>query len=212
MRIKLLSAALLVSGIASAVPPVDGWYTSFMGGFSYFPENVNIISSGGLRNNSAYIQGYNVGGRIGYQSNPIRYEGEYTYLHGNTDYFSVNNVLQTDVTGYTSGNLFMANIYFDTPEILPSVKPYFGAGIGYANIQTILNSAGPNGVTIFKATDNEFAYQGQAGLTFNFADYYSANLGYRYVATDTANNFGRIYQAHLVDAGVIYHFDRGNYK
>jgi len=213
MRIKLLSAALLATGIASAATPVDGWYTSFFGGFTYFPENVDIIISGVLRNNSAYTGGYNVGGRIGYQSNPIRYEGEYTYLHGKTNYFNLNNVRQTGVTGYTSGNLFMANIYFDTPEILPSIAPFLGVGIGYASIQTSLNSTGPNGATIFKATDNEFAYQGTIGLTYNFADYYSANFGYRYVATDKANEFGeKVYQAHLVDVGVIYHFDQGNYK
>lgn len=212
MRIKLLSAALLATGMASAATPVDGWYTSFFGGFTYFPENVDIITFGVLRNNSGYKEGYNVGGRVGYQSNPLRYEGEYTYLHGNTNYFSLDTVLQTGVTGYTSGNLFMANIYFDTPEILPSVAPFLGVGIGYAAFQTSLNSTGPNGDTIFKATDQEFAYQGTVGLTFNFADYYSANLGYRYVATDKGNDFGKIYQAHLVDVGVIYHFDQGKYK
>jgi opacity protein-like surface antigen len=212
MRIKLLSAALLASGFATAATPVDGWYTSFFGGYNYFMDNVDIITSGVLRNNVAYKEGYNVGGRIGYQSNPIRYEGEYTYIHGNTDYFSVNGTLQTNVTGYTAGNLYMANVYYDFREILPSVAPFAGVGIGYANIQTTLDSEGPNGVTVFKAVDNEFAYQGTLGLTYNFAENYALNIAYRYTATDRASNFGKVYQAHFGDVGVIYHFDRGFYK
>lgn len=212
MRTTLLTAAILASSMASAATPVDGWYTSFFGGYTYFPENVNIYTPTGYRTNANYTEGYNAGGRIGYQSNPIRYEGEYTYVHGNTDYFNLGIFRQTGVSGYTSGNLFMANIYFDTPEILPSVAPYLGVGIGYAAIQTILNSTGPNGISLFKATDSEFAYQGAIGLNYNFAENYGAQLGYRYVATDKAANFGKFYQAHLVDVGVTYHFDKGNYK
>ncbi len=212
MRIKLLSAALLASGIVSAAPAVDGWYTSFFGGFTYFPENVDVTTAGVFRNGVEYKEGYNAGGRIGYQSYPLRYEGEYTYLHGNTNYFNLNYVRQNHVTGYTSSNLFMANVYYDTPQILSSVSPFFGVGIGYATLQTALNSYGPLGYTEFSATDREFAYQGTLGLTFNFADYYGANIGYRYVATGKADEFGGNYSAHLVDVGVIYHFDRGTYK
>ena len=69
MRITLLSAALLATGIASAATPVDGWYTSVFGGYTYLPDNVSI-------NYFWYtyvtvlllISGYNAGGRIGYKA------------------------------------------------------------------------------------------------------------------------------------------------
>jgi len=106
----------------------------------------------------------------------------------------------------------MANLYFDGPEFLPSVVPFLGVGIGYSQIETTLNSLGPDAVTGFKADGNEFAYQGTVGLTYNFAENYALNLGYRYAATTKSDNFGSNFQAHMVNAGVVYHFDRGNYK
>lgn len=212
MRITLLSAALLATGLASAATPVDGWYTSVFGGYTYLPDNVNTTTFGVLRNDSSYNGGYNAGGRIGFQSNPIRYEAEYTYLSGDTHFFKVNHIRQIGISGNTSANLIMANIYYDCPEMLPAIAPYLGIGIGYAYIQTSLNSTGPDGATYFNASDNEFAYQATVGLTYNFAENYSANLGYRYAATASAGNFGSMFQAHIANAGVVYHFDKGNYK
>lgn len=212
MRITLFSAALLASGLASAATPVDGWYTSVFGGYTYLPDNVSNYSFGVLRNYVSYGGGYNAGGRIGYQSNPLRYEAEYTYLTANTRYFRINNLVQTGVTGNAFANLLMANIYYDFPEMLPAIAPFLGIGIGYAYLQTSLNSTGPNGITLFKASDNSFAYQGTVGLTYNFAENYALNLAYRYVATRTNDNFGKDFQAHIANAGVIYRFDQGNYK
>lgn len=212
MKISLLTAALLASGIAQAATPVDGWYTSIFGGYTYFPENVDVVSNGLLFNNAEYTQGYNAGGRFGYQSNPIRYELEYTYMSATAKNYTVDTIAQENITGFTSANLVMANLYFDGPEILPSTVPYLGVGIGYAYLQTSLSSTGPTTATYFSAKDNEFAYQGTAGLTYNFAENYALNLAYRYVATNRADNFGSVFQAHIANAGFVYHFDRGNYK
>jgi opacity protein-like surface antigen len=212
MRIRLLTAALLASGFATAATPVDGMYTSVFGGYSYIPDNVNTNNFGVLYNGSGYKSGYNAGGRLGYQSNPLRYELEYTYLKANAKKFDVNYVQQTNVTGYTSGNLLMANVYYDFPDMLPSISPYLGAGIGYAYIQATLNGTGTNTTSYFRATDNSFAYQGTAGITYNFAENYAINMAYRYVATDKADGFGSSFAAHIASVGAIYHFDQGTYK
>lgn len=212
MRIALFSAAILASTIAAAATPVDGWYTSVFGGYTYLPDNIYTNYYGSFLNGSGYDSGYNAGGRIGYQSNPMRYELEYTYLHADTSHFDINLVAQTYVSGYAAGNLFMANVYYDFPEMLPAISPYLGAGIGYANLKATLNSEGPAGATYFSTSDNAFAYQGTAGITYNFAENYAVNLAYRYVATDKTDGFGRVFQAHIANAGVVYHFDRGNYK
>ena len=202
MRLTLLSAALLASGLASAATPVDGWYASVFGGYTYFPGNVNMTSVGVLYNNANYIDGYNAGGRWGYQSNPIRYEIEYTYLSGNTKNFDANTIAQTGVSGFTSANMIMANIYYDTPEIMPSIVPFLGVGIGYSYLQSSLQSTGPNASTYFDATDNQFSYQGTVGLTYNFAENYALNVAYRYVATTNARSLGDNYQAQIANAGL----------
>ncbi len=213
MRISLLSAALLATGIASAATPVDGWYTSVFGGYTFLPANIESYNHFFiLRDHSGYQGGYNAGGRIGYQSNPLRYEAEYTYLRANLKHFNINYIKQLGVTGYSSGNFLMANVYYDFPEMLPAISPYLGLGIGYAYLQASLSSLGPIAPTFYSVSDSAFAYQGTAGITYNFAENYAVNLAYRYAATDKPNGFGRIFQAHMANAGVVYRFDRGNYK
>ncbi len=212
MRFSLFSAALLASGMVAAAAPVDGMYTRVFGGYTYLPDNVSSSFEGLVRNHSSYNGGYNVGGAFGYQSNPLRYEVEYTYLSAGARRFYVNYIEQTGVSGSSSANLLMANIYYDFPELVSTLSPYVGIGLGYAYLQSKLDSTGPNGRTYFDVTANEFAYQATAGLTYNFAENYALHLNYRYVATDSARNFGKVFQANLASAGVIYRFDQGNYK
>ena len=212
MRIRLLSAALLATNLAAAATPINGWYSSVFGGYTYLPDNIYNLDNNVFRNNVGYSSGYNVGGRIGYQSNPIRYELEYTYLNANAEDFNLDYIPQTGVTGYSSTNLIMANIYYDFHDILPAISPFLGFGIGYAHLQTALNSIGPDDISNFKVSENAFAYQGTAGLTYNFAENYALNIAYRYVITAEKGNFGRVYQADIGSVGAVFRFDGANYK
>ena len=212
MRNILLSAALLTAGLATAATPIDGWYTSAFGGYTYVPDNLNTYRYGYYINHGSFNKGYNVGGRIGFKSNPMRYEAEYTFIHANARNFQLNYALQSGVTGYSSANLLMANVYYDTPEMLPAISPFLGLGLGYAYVQNGLNSTGPVVPLYFSASRNSFAYQGTVGLTYDFAENYAINLAYRYVATTSSDNFGSIFQAHIANAGVVYRFDNGLYK
>jgi opacity protein-like surface antigen len=213
MRIQLLSAALLASSIATAATPVNGWYTSVFGGYTFITDNVENTFDGLIVNQTGYNSGYNVGGRIGYQSNPIRYEGEYTFLYTGLRHYAVNRVEQTPISGFASANLLMVNIYYDFPEMLPAISPFLGGGIGYALLQASLYGIGPTSTqSYFSISNNAFAYQGTAGVTYNFAENFAVNLAYRYVATDKPRDFGRVFQAHLASAGAVYRFDYGNYK
>lgn len=212
MRLSLLASGLLAAGIASAATPVDGMYTRLFGGYTYLPDNVSTTVNSAVWNRPSYNGGYNVGGAFGFASNPLRYELEYTFVSADTSSFNLNYVGQTGVSGTSSGNFVMANIFYDCPEVLPSVAPYLGVGLGYANIQSTLQSTGPNGYTYFKGTDNEFAYQATLGLTYNFAENYALNVNYRYIATDNASHLGKVFQANLASAGAIYRFDNGTYK
>ncbi|RUR06181.1 outer membrane protein [Legionella sp. km772] len=211
MKIRLLSMALLASNVAGAATSVDGWYTSLFGGYTYIQDNINTYNNGVFLNDVGYNGGYNAGGRVGYQSNPLRYELEYTHIQASTSHFAVNYVRPYQVDGSTSANLFMVNAYYDFPNMLPAISPFLGVGLGYSYLQTSLSTTGPSAATYLSAHEGAFAYQGTAGITYNFAENYAVNLAYRYVATNKIDTFGRSYQAQLASAGAIYHFDGGTY-
>lgn len=212
MKSAFLTTALIVSNIAAAAPAIDGWYGSVFGGYTSLSTNIRLYYNDNITSEVSFKDGYNVGGRIGYQSNPLRYEFEYTYLNATPDYFKINSYRFRDIRGNTSINFAMVNLYYDFPEILLNLSPFVGAGIGYAYLQTDLKNSNPFGYSYFKLSDNEFAYQGTAGLTFNFSDSFAVNAAYRYTATTNSSNFGRAVQAQMGSAGVVYRFDNVRYK
>ncbi|KTD21406.1 opacity protein-like surface antigen [Legionella lansingensis] len=224
MRIVFFSAALLASSLASAAVPINGWYASVFGGYAYVPDNVTnttLISTPPfilLRAHPSYSNGWNGGGRIGYQSMPLRYEGEVTYIYANLHKFRINNVRQNGVDGRTTGTFAMANVYYDFPEMIPCLAPFLGVGLGYGYVTARLESQGPlfpGGPAVntqFKADDSVFAFQGTAGFTYNFSERYAVNLAYRYMQTDQATDFNKPFKANLASAGAIFRFDGVSYK
>ncbi len=212
MRLAFVSAALLATQIASAATPIDGWYGSVFGGYAYVPNNISNTQSGLSRTDASYRAGYDAGGSFGYKSNPMRYEGELTYINAKLNHFLVNTINQTRTTGHTNGILAMANIYYDFPAMITCIEPFLGVGLGYAWVNAKLYSTGPIIATEFTGSNSLFAYQATAGLTFNFSENYALNLGYRYVATERADQLGKSFQAHLGNIGAVYRFDEGRYK
>ncbi|WED41945.1 outer membrane protein [Legionella cardiaca] len=229
MRIAFFSAAMLASGLLSAAVPIDGWYASVFGGYTYVPDNVSNTTYyppgyftnttyAFLRAHPSYNNGWNAGGRIGYQSMPLRYEAELTYLQAYLSKFKINHARQLGVDGETTGTFGMANVYYDFPEMVPCIATFVGVGLGYGYVTAELNGKGPIGVsgpaftTHFKVDDGVFAYQATAGFTYNFAENYAVNLAYRYLGTERADDFNKVFQAHLASAGVVYRFDGASYK
>lgn len=210
-KIITISACLFVTAIQAATP-IDGWYGSAFGGYSYFESNVATRVGGLFRNVPKYQDGWHAGGRFGYQSNPMRYEIEYTFTKGDAYKFLVAGIPQAGVTGDTSASFGMLNVYYDFPDGVPAIAPFIGGGIGYAHVEAKLNSTGPGAITRFKQTDNVFAYQGTVGATYNFAENYAVNLAYRYAATDRASTLGKRFQVNMATVGFIYRFEGNQYK
>src|SRR3990167_8030300 len=100
MRILFIIVIWAITGIISAAVPIDGWYDNIFIGYTYLPSNLNVGSNNNIFSDIAYNSGYNAGGRLGYKSNPMRYEGEVTYIHANVTGFQLNYQPQTGVTGY----------------------------------------------------------------------------------------------------------------
>ena len=212
MKTALVFAALCAASTANAATPIDGWYSSIFGGFAYLPSNVHKWYYGTLRSDPTYHSGYDGGGSLGYKSNPMRYEGELTYLKARTHSFRVNSIRQTGVTGNSSAFLAMANVYYDFHDFVPTIQPFLGMGVGYAWVGAALDGTGPFQRTGFNASSNVFAYQATAGLTYNFSENYALNVGYRYIITGHSNVLGKTFQANLANIGVVYRFSENHYK
>lgn len=213
MKVGVFFAALLTSTITHAVIPINGWYMGLFGGYSYLPNNINVANTAGFQfTNSAYKAGFNAGGSFGYKSNPMRYEGEFTYIRANLSSFKVNSLPQTGVSGYASVPAIMANIYYDFKGFIPSIQPFLGFGIGYSWIDTKFESQDPLGPLNYTNTQARFSYQGTAGLTFNYSEYFSLGAAYRYFATDKVGYLGKFFQANLAFLVATYRFDDSKYK
>ena len=211
-RLFAFACSFVFSQALCAATPIDGWYTTGFGGISKIDNNIQRPWLAPTYT-SAHIQtGYNAGGRFGYKSGPMRYEGEVYYIHGSVDNFSIAYIMQTGVTGYSHAIPVMANVYFDWDDTGNDLAPFLGAGIGYAHIVTKLASTGPLGYTAFKGSDNKFAYQGTAGINYYFAENYSAGISYRYFSTDKSNQLGKRFASHLGLFSVTYRFEEDRYK
>jgi outer membrane protein OmpA-like peptidoglycan-associated protein len=92
----------------------------------------------------------------------------------------------------------MANGYYDFDFGSPFV-PYVGAGVGLALIDADFNPSG--GGRFFDSTKAAFAYQGIAGVAYNFMPNMAATLEYRYFGTQ-----GKTFQ----DNGVRIKSDSNN--
>ena len=195
-----------------AAVPIEGWYDSIFGGYAYLPHFINTNHGGFTRNNVNNQGGYDVGGAVGFKSNPMRYEGEVSYINAKINSFALNYVPQTEPRGYNNAVLGMANFYYDFPGATDLLKPFLGVGIGYAWIQAQLNANGPTMVSRFSGANSAFAYQATAGLTYNFAENYALVANYKYVATTNVPELGQMFQAHIANVGATYRFDGNNYK
>lgn len=214
MRLKVLSSLLLASGIASAAAPIDGWYSNLLGGFAWYPGNINVIPPEPvLWNHVRYHWGYNAGGAIGFKSNPLRYELQYTYTKAQDKTLSINQMPPLRHDGYSQASFGMLNVYYDFPDMVYAISPYVGAGLGYGYVNTVLGGVDSVGnIHFLKRNGGNFAWQVTGGLTYNFVENFAVNVDYRYAATTRLRDFGKTFQANFVEAGVTYRFDDVRYK
>lgn len=217
MRIAFFSATMLLSSLTSAATAIDGLYSSVFGGYSYLPDNISRFHRGIFFDRAAYHNGYNAGLRFGFQSHPMRYEAEVTYINAKANTFRLRQFFfrpfpRRHISGQTYAAFGMANVYYDFPEIVPCIAPYLGIGLGYGWVESTLDVRQFFLQYHFRGADSAFAYQGTAGLTFNFSENYALNIAYRYIGTTKINQLGKIFQANLASVGVVYRFDEYKYK
>lgn len=130
---------------------------------------------------------------VGYNFSPIfhlpfRAEAEYS-LYG--DIKEITSLIDEDSSGDIMGKIDLStlflNVYLDFENSSP-FTPYLGAGIGFAfvgmqgSISNILDEEEvSNAISFGKNTDTNFAWNVGLGLTYDFSNSFSLDLGYRYV-------------------------------
>jgi opacity protein-like surface antigen len=100
----------------------------------------------------------------------------------------------------------MANAYYDFNKYI-GFTPYIGAGLGDAQV----NFPRATGFGSTKSTDNVFAYQGMAGISYVPASMPQTDwsLGYRYLGTlETRYSGAKLdnINTHSAEIGLRYHF------
>lgn len=214
MKHRYLKLALfsMIATPSFAAEPIDGWYLTGFGGYAYFPNNVTKLYDGIVYDEANYESEYNAGGGFGYQSNPMRYEGQVTYLNGMLDNVFENGLKIDEAAGYTNAVLGLVNVYYDFPMVIPTLSPFLGAGVGYGWINVKVDNERIPDVANFRVADSAFAYQGTAGITFNFAENYALNVAFRYVGTNNIGDLGKPFQAYMANAGIVYRYEGAQYK
>ncbi|MFY7697899.1 MAG: outer membrane protein [Legionella sp.] len=212
MKLTFACTALLVSQISLAFTPINGGYANVFGGRHILSGNLNRSFAKDHYNNSQYKGGYNGGASLGFKDNPMRYELELSYFKTYMEKLKVNHMMSDHIDGYHQGLLTFLNAYYDFPELIPTIQPYLGFGVGYTFLETKLGAMVNTESYNLHIKNDVFAYQGMSGLTYNFAENYALSLGYRYVLATTTTKLGKNFKANMVNLGITYRFDEEKYK
>lgn len=177
------------------------------------------FSNGGLvpfNDQVEFDPGLNIGGTGGYDFGYMRLEGEMSYK-----YAEMSNI--TTAEGVRFGNpdggsigvfAMMANAFVDLHNSGP-ITPYFGGGVGFANLYLSgdFGDVTANGTFFYPEDDDTvFAYQAGAGLGIALNRRLTLDIGYRYFGTARAtfsNGFDSAslkYESHNAAVGVRVKF------
>jgi len=178
MKNKLLyavgAAALLLAAPAMA-QQATGLYVGAGAGVNFRQEDSFSVKQSGVDGKSKYSIGPAGDVYLGYDWGSFRADAEVGLRNNNIDKSTLSNG-----TVFKNGNVrtinVMANGYYDFEFGSPFV-PYIGAGVGVALINSSLKQHGFE----FNDFNTQFAYQGIAGVSYNFSPNLAANLEYRYL-------------------------------
>lgn len=190
MKNKILGACLCVSAItlannAAAVPAVrQNWYAGLSGDLTWLKDS--DLGGGGQV-------------ALGYRFMPTDF-GNFR-LEGEAGYHTADGKRSTGDTHYIS---YMGNLYYDFNGAFPlgggvKVSPYIGGGLGDATVHYGHGSISRT----FDSHNNEFAYQGMAGLNFTSPTMPNTDwqFGYRYTGSS-----GHNVDANSLELGLRYNF------
>lgn len=184
---SLLAVSLLpVSAFAGDYAHDHGFYVAGQAGLNMPTRDDDTLDNAAV-----------FGGAFGYQAYPnTRIEMEASYRKNDVDGGGV-------IFGDTKIASGLINAYYDFKNRTP-VTPYLGAGAGWAYGKGTVDV--PALGLSADESDNAFAWQGIAGVSFDVAPRLAITTDYRYFDTANFDDIGDDYSAHEVRAGVRYSF------
>lgn len=185
-----LAMALMLGGVASSVSAAP--YVS--GSFGLVSVQDSTFSGPGGSTEVSTDPGFGFLAAIGNNFDGLRAEAEMAYRTNDQD--ASSSPLNDEITSLA----LMGNLLVDLP-ISESVRPFLGAGIGLANIDSDISGAS-------NADDTVFAYQVIAGVGFPLTHITTLDFQYRYFASEDPD-FGNVeaeYQSHNFFAGLRFDF------
>lgn len=211
-----LSAAVLAcSGAMAAEGGGSGPYMRLFGGYSFL-ESPSIqgdqISNGNtgaqINRGDMRTSGGPWGGAAGgYRWGNLRLEGMGTYEGHSAESFSSPQFTYRDTTGRVrtetntnpqlNGDVKIftgfVNAVLDADFGAPIV-PFFGAGIGFANVNmsSVTGTSRGNSFNLADQSDTVLAFQAMVGAGYKVTDLITAEIGYRFLTMNnpTFNNGG----------------------
>lgn len=179
----LLLGALVLPAVASASPLHQGpYFAGFIG--VTIPESSDATSFDGFGVYDERIKfdpGFTIGGAVGYDAGPIRFEGELSYKDLPIDSVAGDKVRE----GNVDATAIMGNVFIDLHNGTP-ITPYLGAGLGFAALH--LDETYSRTTDYYGSDDQAvFAYQVGGGLEISLNRQLSLDLAYRYFRTSEAS-------------------------
>jgi opacity protein-like surface antigen len=140
-----------------------------------------------------FNSGYNVGGRIGYEWGPWRFEEEYSYRNNNLSSFSGiigGRGIPSVGSGSVHSNAIMTNAIYDFTFGWP-ITPHLGAGVGAVNVNYSVGAFGRVLTPVGRVPANldfdshtwVFGYQAIAGIRYNINPILALDFDYRFLGT-----------------------------
>jgi len=204
MRSTLLAATLLATPVLSCslayAQPVSGLYIGAGGGANFLQdERIDSVRTLGVTTPSNARARFDTGivgiGSLGYGfGNGVRVELEGNYRYNRPSSFRTATPGIRSVGGREQKYGPMANVLFDLDIGSPYAFPYIGAGAGVSWVAHRVRVANANGTLNDQGgTDNSFAYQAIAGISFPIPPVVGLSLTaeYRYYALAGEREFGR---------------------
>lgn len=218
----LMLAGCLSLAMAAPALAATGPYFGVQGGASLLPDE-DFQGTGAYsdtRFTDEYDAGYTVGAFVGYRLTVIRLEAELSYRQSDLDDIKDASVAGVGVVssfedagigvdGETNVTSLMFNAYFDLRNPTP-FTPYVMAGVGGANVERDNLRLTSGAVTITAPDDDDtvLAWQVGAGVDFDFTEFLSLGVGYRYFATDDPEYSGMDgeFDSHNIIASIRFNF------
>jgi opacity protein-like surface antigen len=187
------------------------WYIGLSGGYTYMQDQ--DVSGATSATKLSPNDGWGLGGSIGYLPsssmpllNALRFEAEVTYHQNDVHSIHFNNGTSASGSGTYDSTAYMFNAFYDFPIAGSNWSPYIGGGVGMATLHLSSNS----GLGNAGSSDNEFAYQGMAGIGYAPETLPNTQwtLGYRYLATSDAKFGGTDvqYSTNNIELGAKFRF------